>query len=143
MIQASLFAQAWSKFGKPSEVCSSYVAATTGHDLFGFSTFQHIIICFFSFVLSQCFGLPMKISTSGPNSSLPPPINWVTKPKPSPANTINHSLEHVEESETPARRLVPIFINPNHIDDLKEALQCLSESPHRQAKLVLEFKFKY
>lgn len=80
----------------------------------------------------------MKISTSGPNSSLPPPINWVTKPKPSPANTINHSPEHVEESETPARRLVPIFINPNHIPDLKEALQCLSESPHRQAKLVLQ-----
>ena len=80
----------------------------------------------------------MKTSTSGANSSLPPPINTVTKPKPSSANIINHSLLHVGESGTIVRQHVPVFINPNHVADLQEALDYLSELPHRQPKLELQ-----
>jgi hypothetical protein len=63
----------------------------------------------------------MKTSTL----SLPPPINWATKPKPGPANIVDHSLvrDHIEELVTPARHLIPIFINPDHIPNLQEALQ--------------------
>ena len=77
--------------------------------------------------------------TTKMNPSLPPPINWATKPKRRPANIINHSLDHVEELGTPPRRLVPVFINLDHIADLQEALQHLtSESPHRHPKLELQ-----
>jgi hypothetical protein len=74
----------------------------------------------------------MKTTISGANLSLPaPPINWATKPKRGPANIIDHSLDHVEESVTSARQLIPVFINPDHIADLYEALQ-------RNTKLELQ-----
>ena len=81
---------------------------------------------------------------SSPNISSPPPISWATKPKRSPADFINHSpLEHVDDPGSPSksRQLVPIFINPDHIPVLQEALRCVSASDpdhwHQQPKLEL------
>lgn len=82
----------------------------------------------------------MKISDSGANIPSPPPINWATKPKPSPADIINQSpLAHVEDPGIPSnsRQLVPVFISPDHIPDLQEALGCLSDPAHRQPRLEL------
>ena len=83
----------------------------------------------------------MKISTT--NISLPPAINWATKPKPSPLDIFNHSpLDKVEEPGSPSksRQLVPVYINPDHIADLQAALRCLSSD--QQPKLELQIDSK-
>lgn len=84
------------------------------------------------------------IFKSGINASLPPPINWDTKPKPNSPSIINHSLHHVQleesESGTPGSQLMPVFINSDYIDHLQEALRCLSESPHRLGQPKLELQ---
>jgi hypothetical protein len=84
----------------------------------------------------------MKISESGANTPSPPPINWATKPKPSPANIINQSplpVDHVEDPGIPSysRQLLPVFISPDRIPDLQEALGCLSDPARRQPRLEL------
>ena len=85
----------------------------------------------------------MKISDSQaniPSPPSPPPINWATKPKPSPADIINQSpLAHVEDPGIPSdpRQLVPVFISPDHIPNLQEALGRLSDPAHRQPRLEL------
>ena len=82
----------------------------------------------------------MKISNSGTNISSPPPINWASKPRPSPVNIINQlPLGHVEGPGSPSnsRQLVPVFISPDHIPDLQEALGHLSDQAHRQPRLEL------
>ena len=87
----------------------------------------------------------MKISNSGANVSSPPPIDWATKPQASPADVINHSrLDDIEEPGSPSnfRRLVPVFINPDHIADLQEALQSLSDPANQQPKLELQVDSK-
>jgi hypothetical protein len=81
----------------------------------------------------------MKTVKSEGNTSLPPTINWASKPKPFPAAVISDlSLDLVEESRSPTSPLVPVYINSDHIADLQEALRCLGESPVRQRKLELQ-----
>jgi len=73
---------------------------------------------------------PTTPSKSQAHTTFPPPINWSTKPKPSPANSFNTLQDHAEESTTPARRLVPeaVLIDLDHVDILQEVLRYLSKS---------------
>lgn len=53
--------------------------------------------------------------------STPPPINWATKPRLKASTTNEHSSVQLTNSSTP-RRLIPIYIDPDHIGELQEAI---------------------
>ena len=109
-----------------------------------FNCFQIRNYLFLNYLYHLFLSLSMTFK-SGANTSFPPPINRANNPKPNPVNvniSNKHLLDHhdVEESNsgTPAPRLVPVFINSDHIADLREAMRCHSESSHRQLKLELQ-----
>ena len=59
--------------------------------------------------------------------STPPPINWATKPRAQLART-NEQVSSVllaNMLSTP-RRLIPIFIDPDHIGELRDGILCLA-----------------
>ena len=72
--------------------------------------------------------LLMKTPTSRGNASAPPPINWATRPQPTSAPL----QDHVEESDIPIRRLVPVFVDPDNLTDFQEALRLVSQPAHQQ-----------
>ena len=64
-------------------------------------------------------------------TSTPPPINWATKPKAQPAmmNEQVHTVQLANSLSTP-RRLIPIFIDPDDIGELRECILRLApENP--------------
>jgi hypothetical protein len=60
---------------------------------------------------------PVLAATSGP-----PPINWATKPRVQAATTNEQPLVQQTNSLSTPRRLIPIFIDPDDIGELQEAI---------------------
>ena len=77
----------------------------------------------------------MHASESRANATSPPPINWATKPKPNwRSSSIDLQEDNTEEPSTPARRLVPVFIDADRAGDLQELLRHLGGSVPQQPK---------
>lgn len=70
----------------------------------------------------------MNASAHRGNAPAPPAINWATRPQPTSANL----QDDVARSGTPIRKLVPVFVNPDDLSDLQEALRLVSRSTHQQ-----------